>query len=105
MSGMAVTKRLNKNLNIYSLNNMANSKPVAIYTTPTCGFCKLTKEFLRGHNVAFTEFDVSTDSAKAQEMVEKTGQMGVPVTMVGEGAKAEYIVGFDQAKLTKTLGL
>lgn len=84
---------------------MASTKPVAIYTTPTCGFCKLTKEFLRNHKVAFTEYDVSTDSAKAQEMVEKSGQMGVPVTVVGEGEKAELIVGFDQAKLSKALGL
>jgi glutaredoxin-like YruB-family protein len=81
------------------------NKPVAIYTTPTCGFCKLTKEFLKSKGVAYTEHDVSTDTAKAQEMVEKSGQMGVPVTFVGEGAKAEMIIGFDQAKLSKALGL
>jgi len=81
------------------------AKPVAIYTTPTCGFCKLTKEFLRKHKVSFTEYDVSVDTAKAQEMVEKSGQMGVPVTVVGEGAKATLIVGFDEGKLTEALGL
>ncbi len=84
---------------------MPNNKPVAVYSTPTCGFCKLTKEFLRSHNVAFTEYDVSTDSVKAQEMVEKSGQMGVPVTIIGDGPKAELIIGFDQAKLSKSLGL
>lgn len=81
------------------------AKPVMIYTTPTCGFCKLTKEFLKSNGISYTEFDVSTDSAKAQEMVEKSGQMGVPVTIIGEGPKAELIVGFDQAKLSKALGL
>lgn len=81
------------------------SKPVAIYTTPTCGFCKLTKEFLRNHKVSFTEYDVSADTAKAQEMVEKSGQMGVPVTVIGEGPKATLIVGFDEGKLTEALGL
>lgn len=81
------------------------AKPVAIYTTPTCGFCKLTKEFFKKNNVAYTEYDVSVDSAKAQEMVEKSGQMGVPVTVVGEGDKAELIVGFDEMKLRQALGL
>ncbi len=81
------------------------SMPVTVYTTPTCGFCKLTKDFLRKNNIAFTEHDVSMDSAKAQEMVEKSGQMGVPVIVVGEGPKAELIVGFDERRLTKALGL
>ena len=80
-------------------------KPVAIYTTPTCGFCKLTKEFFKTNNVAYTEFDVSVDSAKAQEMVEKSGQMGVPVIVIGEGKDQDLIVGFDQPKLKKALGL
>lgn len=80
-------------------------KPVSIYTTPTCGFCKLTKEFLKKNNVSFTEFDVSADTAKAQEMVEKSGQMGVPVVAVGSGDQEELIVGFDQPKLSKALGL
>ncbi len=80
-------------------------KPVAIYTTPTCGFCKLTKDFLKKNNVSFTEFDVSADTAKAQEMVEKSGQMGVPVVVIGSGDTEELIVGFDQPKLMSALGL
>lgn len=81
------------------------AKPVTVYTTPTCGFCKLTKDFLRKNNVSFTEFDVSTDSAKAQEMVEKSGQMGVPVILIGEGAKADLIIGFDERRLKKALDI
>ena len=80
-------------------------KPVAIYTTPTCGFCKLTKEFFKQNKVAYSEYDVSVDSAKAQEMVEKSGQMGVPVVTIGEGDKQELIIGFDQVKLSKALGI
>jgi glutaredoxin-like YruB-family protein len=80
-------------------------KSVVIYTTPTCGFCKLTKDFLKKHEVAYTEHDVSADTAKAQEMVEKSGQMGVPVVMIGSGEGAELIVGFDEPKLSKALGI
>lgn len=80
-------------------------KPVVIYSTPYCGFCKMTKEFFKQHNVAYTDYDVSTDSAKAQEMMEKSGQLGVPVIVVGEGKEADVIVGFDQEKLSKALGI
>jgi len=76
-------------------------KKVTIYTTPTCGFCKMAKTFLTKKGVEYNEFDVAADSAKAEEMVEKSGQMGVPVIMVDE----EITVGFDKDKLTEMLGL
>lgn len=81
---------------------MAN---VTIYTTPTCGYCKATKEFFKEHNVEYSEIDVATDQDKAREMVEKSGQMGVPVIVVESEGKEELIVGFDQPKLTGALGL
>lgn len=65
----------------------------------------MTKEFFKKHGVAYTEYDVSTDTAKAQEMVEKSGQMGVPVIAIGSGEKPEVIVGFDQIRLSKALAL
>lgn len=65
----------------------------------------MTKEFFKENNVEYTEHDVSTDSDKAQEMVDISGQMGVPVIIIGEGDDKEIIVGFDQEKLTSTLGL
>lgn len=80
-------------------------KPVTIYSTPFCGFCKMTKEFLKQHGVAYTDYDVSTDSAKAQEMMDKSGQLGVPVVLIGTGAEQEMIIGFDQGKLSQALGL
>lgn len=74
-------------------------KKVTIYSTPTCGYCKAAKEFLTEKGVAFEDHDVSTDLEKRKEMVEKSGQMGVPVITVGE----EMMVGFDEAKLTELL--
>lgn len=88
------------------VNSMKN---VVIYTTPTCGFCKMTKEFFKENNVTYTEHDVAVDSEKAQEMVEKSGQMGVPVVIITDSEKAgdegEIVVGFDKEKLSSVLGL
>jgi len=52
---------------------------VSIYTTPTCGYCSLAKDYLRKRNIKFTEYNVAQDPLKAEEMVRKSGQMGVPV--------------------------
>ena len=76
-------------------------KPVAIYTTVTCGYCKLAKEYFQKNNVEYQEFDVGTDLAKRQEMIEKSGQMGVPVITVG----SDMIVGFNKPRLQELLGL
>lgn len=65
----------------------------------------MTKEFLKEKNVAFTDHDVAADSEKAQEMVDLSGQMGVPVVVIGEGDDKDIIVGFDEAKLKESLGL
>lgn len=74
---------------------------VEIYTTPTCHFCRATKEFLKEKGIEYTEYDVSTDAAKRDEMIEISGQMGVPVIKIGE----ELIVGFNKNKLSEVLGL
>ncbi len=81
---------------------MAN---VTIYSTPTCGYCTMAKDFLQEKGVEYTEIDVSVDQQKAQEMVEKTGQMGVPVIIVEKDGQEEVLVGFDQVQLTNLLGL
>ncbi|MFA7193406.1 MAG: Uxx-star family glutaredoxin-like (seleno)protein [Candidatus Paceibacterota bacterium] len=74
-------------------------KTVSVYTTPTCQYCKMAKEFFQEKGVEYTEFDVSVDEAKRSEMVEKSGQMGVPVIDV----EGEIVVGFDQPKLRELL--
>jgi glutaredoxin-like YruB-family protein len=74
---------------------------VTVYSTPTCPWCHKTKDFLTEKGVAFTVIDVSTNEAKANEMVEKSGQMGVPVIDID----GEIIVGFNKEKLTEVLHL
>lgn len=78
---------------------------VTIYTTQTCGYCKAAKEFMKSHDVEYTEIDVGSDQDKAREMIEKSGQMGVPVIVVGDGEAEQMIVGFDQDKLAELLGI
>ena len=78
-----------------------SDKQVVIYSTPTCHFCQQAKEFFKENNVEYTEHDVAADQAKAQEMVQKSGQMGVPVIFVGE----DMTIGFDEGKLREQLGL
>jgi len=75
-------------------------KKVVIYSTPTCPFCKRTKEHLSRRGINYTDIDVSQDREKAKEMTEKSGQMSVPVTIIND----EIVVGFDQGRLDKLLG-
>ncbi len=60
---------------------------------------------MKSQNVEYTEIDVGSDQAKAREMIEKSGQMGVPVIVVGTGGEEELIVGFDQKRLATALGV
>lgn len=76
-------------------------KNVTIYSTPTCHFCHVAKEFFKKNNVAFTDYDVSTDQAKRAEMIEKSGQMGVPVIFIDN----EMIVGFNESTLKQMLAI
>jgi glutaredoxin-like YruB-family protein len=77
------------------------SKTVTIYSTPVCHFCHAAKEFFTEHGVEYTEHDVASDVEKRREMVDMTGQMGVPVIRVDD----EVIIGYDEAKLKELLGL
>lgn len=76
-------------------------KTVTIYSTPTCHFCQAAKAFFSENNVEYTDINVAEDAEKRQEMVELTGQMGVPVIKMGE----DVIVGFDEAKVKGILGM
>lgn len=76
-------------------------KNITIYSTPTCHFCHMAKSFFKQNNIAYTEHDVASDMAKRQEMLEKSGQMGVPVIIIDN----EIIVGFNQPKISQLLGL
>ena len=77
------------------------SKNVKIYTTPTCPYCIRAKQFLKGSNIEFEDVDVSTNPDKAQEIVDKSGQMGVPVLDI----EGKIIIGFDKEAIQKALNL
>ena len=77
------------------------AKSVTVYSTSTCPFCIRAKQFLKDNNIQFEEIDVSANHEKAQEMIKKSGQMGVPVLEI-DGA---IIVGFDKDKIKEALGL
>jgi glutaredoxin 3 len=72
---------------------------VIIYTTPTCYYCQVAKEFFRQNNISFEEIDVANNQEKAQEMVEKSGQFGVPVFDIN----GHIVVGFDKPQILKLL--
>lgn len=74
---------------------------VTIYSTPTCIYCKMAKQFFSENKISFKEIDVSEDSQAAQKMIQKSGQSGVPVIDVG----GEIVVGFDKSALMKRLHL
>lgn len=68
---------------------------ITIYSTPTCHFCHLAKEYFTEKGIKYTEYDVLADISKRQEMVDKSGQLGVPVIVIDE----KVIVGFDQPQI------
>ena len=74
---------------------------VIVYSTPTCPYCYQAKDFLKEHKITFEDVDVSKHQDRAQEMIEKSGQMGVPVITVDK----TVIVGFDRIALKKALKL
>jgi glutaredoxin-like YruB-family protein len=76
-------------------------KEVTIYSTPSCHFCHAAKEFFGENNVEYTEHDVASDMEKRKEMVEMTGQMGVPVIKIGD----DVLVGFDEPKIKELVGI
>lgn len=74
-------------------------KNVTIYSTPTCHFCHMAKDYFKENNIEYTEFDVAADTEKRAEMMEKTGQMGVPQIEIN----GEMVVGFNEAKIEELL--
>lgn len=80
---------------------MSDTRPsIKIYTTPTCAFCKMAKEYLKSKNLSYEEYDVSRDIPRQKEMIEKTGQLGVPVIEID----GKIVIGFDKPKLNQLLG-
>ena len=76
-------------------------KNVTIYSTPTCHFCHMAKEFFGEKGVKYTNYDVSVDATKRQEIIQLTGQLCVPFIVID----GDMMVGFDRAKLAAKLGI
>lgn len=72
---------------------------VTIYTTPTCGYCAMAKQFFSAHNVPYEEKNVAADMTAAEEMVRKSNQMGVPVIDID----GQLVIGFDQPRIKQLL--
>jgi glutaredoxin-like YruB-family protein len=72
---------------------------VIVYSTPTCPWCRTAKEFLKNHNIAFKDYDVSVDEKARDEMIKKSDQMGVPVLDIN----GKIIVGYDQDAIQAAL--
>lgn len=74
---------------------------INIYSTKTCTYCKHAKEFFTAHNLPYQEFDVGVDIAKRNEMIQKTGQLGVPVIDID----GKVFIGFDQEAIAEAVGV
>jgi glutaredoxin-like YruB-family protein len=72
---------------------------VKIFSTSTCPFCVTLKNFLKEHDIEFEDIDVSQDKVAQDEMIKKSGQMGVPVAEID----GQIVIGFDQEKIKKLL--
>lgn len=77
------------------------AKKITIYTTPTCVYCKMTKEFFKSNDIQYEEKDVAMDAKAREAMVDKSHQLGVPVIDID----GEIFVGFDKDALSKALDL
>lgn len=74
---------------------------IKVFSSPTCPYCFTLKEFLKKNNIEFEDIDVSKDKKALEEMIEKSGQMGVPVVDID----GEIVVGFDKQKISKLLNI
>ncbi|MBU2522711.1 MAG: NrdH-redoxin [Nanoarchaeota archaeon] len=79
----------------------ASKEKVRVYSTQTCQYCYMVKDFLTDHKIKFEDVDVGKDHGAAQDMVKKSGQMGVPVVEIGN----KIIVGFDRDAIKNALKL
>ena len=80
---------------------MAEKHEVTVYSTPTCSWCHKTEEFFKKHNIKFKSIDVGKDKKAAHDMIQKSGQMGVPVIDID----GQIIIGYDVSSIKKALGM
>ncbi len=76
---------------------------ITIYSTATCGFCKMLKSYLQDKGIGYSEKHADQDPKVAQELYDKSGQLGVPFTIIEKDGKEEMVLGFDRDKINKVL--
>jgi glutaredoxin 3 len=74
---------------------------VIVFSTPTCSWCRAVKQHLKSHNIRFKDVDISKDERAARDMVRRTGQQGVPVTLINN----RPVLGFDKGKIDRLLDI
>lgn len=74
-------------------------KKITLYTTPSCQYCEQAKEYMKENDIDYKYYDVSEDTDRRKEMIEKSGQMGVPVIELGD----EMMIGFDEERFEKLI--
>ncbi|MFH1749728.1 MAG: glutaredoxin family protein [bacterium] len=83
---------------------MKNYKKIKVFSTPTCPYCQIVKDFLAKNSIKFEDVNVDKDEKTAKELIDISGQMGVPVTVFEkEDGEKQIIIGFDQAALEDAL--
>lgn len=78
-----------------------SAKEVKVYSTPTCPNCKMVKKFLEDNNISYQNLNVAEDKTALEDMVSRSGQMGVPVIDID----GELVIGYNQVQLKEKLGL
>lgn len=78
---------------------MTSKKKVVLFSTPSCSWCRVAKDYLKQKEISFKNIDVSRDINAARDMVRRTGQMGVPVLLINN----RTVVGFDKSKIDRLL--
>lgn len=79
----------------------SKAKRVIVFSTPTCSYCNMAKQYFRQHKIKYRDVDVSRDAAAARDLMRRTGQMGVPVIEIG----GKLIIGFDKPKINHLLNI
>lgn len=82
-------------------NTTPTAPQVEIYSTESCHFCHMAKEWMTAKNISYVDYNVGSDLERRKEMVEMTGQLGVPVIKIGD----DVMIGFNQPKMEELLGV
>jgi len=80
---------------------MHATNKIEIFTTPTCAYCKLAKDYFKSLSLPYEEYNVFIDETRRNEMIRITGQMGVPVLRIN----GQVVLGFNKMMINKALGI